>query len=425
MSQGRSFAAAPRRAPAMPTAAGWWETYLIAATAVSLFVFAYSTQFGKLPILVFYGLWLPLPLLLPQILGRGLRRIAPLFVLPALMLASVAWSAEPGSTLRAAIQYGSTVACALVAARTVELRTLARGGTVGTLLVLAWSYAAGRYSYDAMDGSYAFAGAFASKNQLGLFASLGLVWALGVIALVRDRPGWCLAALATLVWSGVTLIMSQSATALISTIAAVLCAAIAGLLLYLPVPLRRVGVATAVFLLVVALVAALAGGAYEQVLSATGKDPTLTGRTYLWSEGVAQGHRKPLLGIGYEAFWVRGRPLAEELWELFYIEARTGFHFHNTFIEAYVALGAVGLITVLAMYGALLICGLRLLTGPAGKEALLPLALVTMFVVRTVVEVDFLTPYTIGAFLVHYLLLAMADRLALWRHARRRTAAAI
>lgn len=424
MGQVGATPAAFRQPPRGLVGSGLPGGYLTGAVAVSLFVFAYSTQFGKLPILVFYCLWLPLPLLLPQILGRGLRRLLPLLLLPLLMTASVIWSAEPGGTLRAAIQYGSTVACALVAARTVGLREIARGGVLGTLLVLAWSYTDGHYSYDAIDGSYAFAGAFASKNQLGFFASLGMIWALGVLLLIRHGLGWKLLALSALGWSGLALLMSQSATALISTAAAALAVGIAALLLVLPPAVRRIGIVAAVLLIVAALAVALSAGAYEHLLAATGKDPTLTGRTYLWSEGIAQGHRNPALGLGYGAFWVHGRPLAEELWELFYIEARTGFHFHNTFIEAYVALGAVGLLLAVAVHVALLVLCLRVLGADrAGREVLLLVALVIVVLVRTAVEVDFLTPYTIGAFIVHYLLLAMADGLA--RQARSRPLAAV
>ncbi len=75
-----------------------------------------------------------------------------------------------------------------------------------------------------------------------------------------------------------------------------------------------------------------------------GKDSTLTGRTYLWQQGIEAAKASPLVGVGYQAYWVQGFSEAERLWEEFYIGSRAGFHFHNTFIEAVVETGLIGLI---------------------------------------------------------------------------------
>jgi exopolysaccharide production protein ExoQ len=74
------------------------------------------------------------------------------------------------------------------------------------------------------------------------------------------------------------------------------------------------------------------------------KDPTLTGRTYLWYRAADLIHEKPLLGRGYQAFWVQGNIDAEGLWRYFGIEERGGFTFHNTAVELLVTLGWVGLV---------------------------------------------------------------------------------
>ena len=49
-----------------------------------------------------------------------------------------------------------------------------------------------------------------------------------------------------------------------------------------------------------------------------------------------------IVGAGYQAYWVQGFAAAEHLWLEFYIPARSGFHFHNTYIEVLVELGFVG-----------------------------------------------------------------------------------
>lgn len=395
------------------------------AVAVSLFVFAYSTRFGKVPILAFYLCWLPLLAVEPALLLRGAGRVAVFLALPALAALSAAWSDVPATTLRAAIQYGTTALCGLIAARVVAPETLCRGGLAGITLVLAYSFLNGRYNYDVVDGSYAFAGAFASKNQLGLFASLGLIFALGTVFLFRSGRFWKLAAACVAALSATALAMSASATSTITVAGAILAMGTGAALMALPPGPRRVAIAVAAVSIVVLALTFLVAGFYDHLFAAFGKDATLTGRTYLWREGVDQGHRNVLAGLGYYAFWVEGRPLAEELWRLFYITGRTGFHFHNTFIEVYVALGLAGLLMASALVAALVAMAFRVLMNRQRHgAAILCGALALMLVVRAVVEVDVFTPYTVGAFLFHYLLLQMSDQRAAERRQRRLAEAA-
>jgi exopolysaccharide production protein ExoQ len=81
------------------------------------------------------------------------------------------------------------------------------------------------------------------------------------------------------------------------------------------------------------------------------KDPTLTGRTYLWYRAADLIQEKPMLGRGYYAFWLQGNTDAEGLWRYFGIDNRGGFTFHNTLVDILVKLGWTGavvfLITVL------------------------------------------------------------------------------
>jgi len=79
------------------------------------------------------------------------------------------------------------------------------------------------------------------------------------------------------------------------------------------------------------------------------KDPTLTGRTYLWHRAGDLIREKPMLGRGFDAFWVQGNIDAEGLWRYFGIEERGGFTFHNTAVELLVTLGWTGLILTAAV----------------------------------------------------------------------------
>ena len=95
------------------------------------------------------------------------------------------------------------------------------------------------------------------------------------------------------------------------------------------------------------------------------KDPTLTGRTYLWQRAADFIAEKPALGAGFNAFWVQGNPDAEGMWRFAGITERMGFSFHNTLIEWLVNIGWVGvsLLTIVAIVSTILMVR-RVMTRP-------------------------------------------------------------
>jgi exopolysaccharide production protein ExoQ len=74
----------------------------------------------------------------------------------------------------------------------------------------------------------------------------------------------------------------------------------------------------------------------QLVTSAVGRDATFTGRTNIW-HAVLSTHTNPLLGCGYDSFWLGWR--LKEVWRLagHYNEA------HDGYLEIYLDLGYVGL----------------------------------------------------------------------------------
>lgn len=80
------------------------------------------------------------------------------------------------------------------------------------------------------------------------------------------------------------------------------------------------------------------------VLTAMGKDPTLTGRTITW-DLVLGMHTNPLIGTGFESFWLGPR-----------LEAMRGAlpnfpvnEAHNGWIEVYINLGWIGVVFIVAL----------------------------------------------------------------------------
>ncbi|WP_439629240.1 O-antigen ligase family protein [Shinella sp.] len=394
------------------------EAYAATAVALSFFVFAYSFRFGQVSILAYYALWLPLVAVdYRRVLGNY-TRYGWIFAFAIFACLSVFWSQAPGVSARAGLQYLSHVVCALIAMRVVDTRTLVRGGLIGTGLVLLFSLAFGVYHLDPLDGTYSFVGAFASKNQLGFYASLAVLFAFAALFLGAERGIWKLGAGGSVLIALYCLKASQSATSVLTTVAiAGLCLALRALEMLAPKQRKTLFMVLAVTAVLV-LVAGAYGGGYEMVLGAFGKDATLTGRTYLWQQGIEAAHQAPAIGLGYQAFWVQGFAEAERLWDAFFIGTRSGFHFHNTFIAATVETGLIGcllltMVLLVTMAGHLR----RLLSTAHDLEALVLFTVAALLAVRTFVEIDILNPYHVGSFLLYFAAGKLADtRRNLARH---------
>lgn len=375
----------------------------IAAVALSVFVFAYSSRFGQVSILAYYAVWFPLIAIDYRHALGNYGKFLWIIGFGVFALLSVFWSQAPSVSLRAGIQYMTHVVCALVAARTIGMRTLARGCLVGIFVVLAYSLAVGTYQYDALDGTYSLVGAFSSKNQLGFYASLGVYFAVAAIMLLREAGVWRLAAFAIGALSAHSLLASQSATSIISVAAALAVVLAFAAFLFFSPRQRKMTFAIGIVVALAGAVLALNGGFLDLLLGAFGKDSTLTGRTYLWSQGIEAGHAAPIVGIGYQAYWVQGFSEAERLWADFFITGRSGFHFHNTYIELYVELGLIGTALMVLLLATTLIGHLkRLLSERRNTVSHILIGIIAMLLVRSFLEIDIVTPYAVGSFLLYY-----------------------
>ena len=107
----RRFPGAAARENIMKIAKAWFVdpdrnlAYGFVAVALSFFVFAYSTRFGQVSILAYYALWFPLILIdYRQSLGNY-GKFLWIIAFATLACLSVFWSAAPGVTARAGVQY--------------------------------------------------------------------------------------------------------------------------------------------------------------------------------------------------------------------------------------------------------------------------------------------------------------------------------
>jgi exopolysaccharide production protein ExoQ len=97
-----------------------------------------------------------------------------------------------------------------------------------------------------------------------------------------------------------------------------------------------------IFAFVVVGLVAIVGLEYGPViLRAFGRDPTMTGRTVIWSFLVRSILKHPLLGYGYYAFWLG---LKGESGTIIYALNWTFGYAHNGLLEIFLQLGLVGVV---------------------------------------------------------------------------------
>ena len=122
-------------------------------------------------------------------------------------------------------------------------------------------------------------------------------------------------------------------------------------------------------------------GINAELAGAVGRNATLTGRTDLWKLLLSM-HTNPLLGTGYESFWLGSR--LEWVYRRFaYVNEA-----HNGYLEVYLNLGLIGL----ALLVAFLIVSYRSICkglSPHSSLALLALALWTVLLFYNVTEAAF------------------------------------
>jgi O-antigen ligase len=87
-------------------------------------------------------------------------------------------------------------------------------------------------------------------------------------------------------------------------------------------------------------------GIYASILHALGRDATLTDRTLLWRD-LLEVDVNPLLGAGFESFWLA--PRANGIWEKWTFRPNQA---HNGYLETYLNLGLIGLVLLICVLAA-------------------------------------------------------------------------
>lgn len=266
------------------------------------------------------------------------------WLMPLLAFVSLLWSPVPMATARAAIQFGLTIALAVLTARSAPPQRFITGAWIVTGLLIVLSIALNKPYLDAMTGIVSMGGVFGNKNTLAFCC---LIFALASAAIACDRARtrpFRLAGLLGILFGLVMCVLARSIGTIVVAFLGLGVLATTSLLGLLPRRLRS-GTAEMIFVLGLLASVPLVMGVLafqEELLALVNKDSTLTGRTLLWHHAARMWVDHPVLGTGYQGFWVQDMPAAEFLWKELHIAARRGFHFHSLYYETLINLGLAG-----------------------------------------------------------------------------------
>ena len=272
---------------------------------------------------------------------------------------SVLWSEYPGVAFRRWIKaLGDPVMIMIILTDPDRLSAVKRFVARTSFVFMPISilfikyYPALGLRFNITDGGRGFVGVATDKNMLGaicLFSGLGAVWRIRHWLL--EKPHACgsrpLIAQGVILSMVVWLLWNANSMTSIGGLAIG-----SGLIVATSFPgftQRR----TLVHGMVVAAIAAAcvplfldaAGG----VLTAVGRDPTLTQRTELWGDVVVL-NPSPLVGAGFESFWLGSR--LTTLWAKYQWRPNES---HNGYLEVFLNLGWVGV----AMLAVVVVVGYR------------------------------------------------------------------
>ncbi len=352
---GPGMAALPRprmASPRGPTEAAVDTTFVAALFLTSLFVL----HLPLVPVIMaaLLGIYC---YLMPHRATAAFTRVWPLLLFPALAFTSILWSEAPGLTAYAAVLYAITIMLGTLVGSAVREASILKG-----LGIAFFGYAVLNVQLGVATGGFTFAFPFlgyaGSKNVQGDIAAFGILTCLS-LTLLAWRTGqrvYLLITIPTILANLVIIAFAQSAGAIVAV-------AIGSMLILAWTATRHFSLSMRGSILVLSIIVGATliltrhiwfEPIFEHILKEAGKDTTLTGRAYIWSRAEILIEKNPVFGIGYGSFWRENNLEAIAIWREMGIENRTGYNFHNTFLDLTVQLGYVGLVlfcALLAYYG--------------------------------------------------------------------------
>lgn len=193
------------------------------------------------------------------------------------------------------------------------------------------------HDYSALNGTWR--GVFTHKNHLGRAMVIFAIVSFCLLHYTRSKKYYLGIALAFFL-----IIFSKSATAILILLALL---TFGYYLRSLKGNINAVYLKIIVFLVLVVSATIFFISNYAFIFAILDKDPTLTGRTFLWQKLMDMVNQSPLLGYGYGSFWLGDTGPSSIIWRQVGWEPPQA---HNGFIDLMLDLGYVGLLVFLYIF---------------------------------------------------------------------------
>ncbi len=313
-----------------------------------------------------------------------LRNSLPLLAVIAMIVASSFWSDYHDISFKRALELVGTSASAYFVVAHFKLLEFVEswGIAAGIAAVLSLFFIFAVPSRGLMSIEYvgAWEGMFAHKNSLGQAMALGvatlivLLFAAGRASkpqrLVKTGIALCL----------VLLVGSQSVTSYI------LFALIGGVLVWFHLTQSASGRRALPFIGgFIALVIAFIVFDPEAALGLLGRDASLSGRTDIWGPVMDAIGQRPLLGYGYDTFWLPDGTGSAYLTTLL---DWTPYHAHNGLLELSLDIGLLGTAVFLTTLGIGLWRAVKFASGQADIARVWPLLVMVYFILGNITEAN-------------------------------------
>lgn len=351
-------------------------------------------------------------------LMRAAFRSWPVFLWPALALASIVWSLAPGATLRGGLQLLMTTMIAVFIGSRFTLRQILTALTILIFIsALASLVLMVMGAPDLFANSGGFQGVYAHKNTFGL--RMNILIAAALILFFTGPRKLSLAVVILVAVYG--LILTKSATSQI--LALLTPGALFGLaVLKLDANRAALGLVAGAALCAMGAMALFAvnGDPVSFVLDSFDKDATLTGRTWLWEQAREQIDKHPLIGGGYQSFW--GAEQSSDVLQIRHNTLDTVKGFHNVGLEVWNDLGVPGLAALIGVVLAYAWRAFRFYRLAPAADGLFPFFFLSILVVSASVNNSFFRQHELVHVMVcaFYAATALPGLRALAHHSERR-----
>jgi exopolysaccharide production protein ExoQ len=325
----------------------------IASFMIFIMISTQLPQIGPFLILGEAGLIGLLVLTRPLVALEVITKWWPLMLTPIIATISTVWSEAPQTSLRYGAQFMFTMFMGVLIARLLPPRRFLMVFCASVFVFCILCILNGRQGSSAE--GMVLIGLTGSKNQLGYEAQLLMMSALALLLMGVRFIALRWIAVLSFPLAAYLVLEVNSATALLMAVGG--SAAMVGLwFLQRFTPGGRLAtiVAALVVLAPISLVIPEIIDAMNYFLFDTlNKDPTLTGRVFLWAAADDLAERRPLFGYGYQAIWIGDSSESIGLRRMAGVSDGRTFHFHDQFRQFRVDTGWIGLLAFVGVLAAI------------------------------------------------------------------------